>query len=151
MKAQTDAGGTDADVAAATTPTTAQGSGCTTDSATGITLCAGTTECPGVSVNPNAFPGCGFRTVTGTFDLECLCNGVSLCPIGVAESCSQIAGLLSGRTTANICNLVATGACQTVGSGQTAPTGAGGASSTCDPSCAADCANAPSCIEACGC
>ncbi|HLK39218.1 MAG TPA: hypothetical protein VKU41_20795, partial [Polyangiaceae bacterium] len=65
------------------------GTGCSTDPQTGVTLCTGINACPGVTVDPNAFPNCGFVLHGGgTLDLECLCSD-SLCPIGVPQSCTQ--------------------------------------------------------------
>src|SRR5579872_5122306 len=63
------------------------GTGCAPDPQTGTVLCAGVAGCPGLTIDPSAWPSCGFRDTGGTtLDLECLC-GDSLCPIGVATSC----------------------------------------------------------------
>jgi hypothetical protein len=132
----------------------AQGVACMTDPNTNVRLCQGTTACPNTTVDQGAFSGCGFRTLTENFDLECLCNGVYVCPIGVAQACGDVASLLAGRTSIDICNLVSTGACQQVGSAPSTTggnTGTGGTSSSCDPDCLSDCSNVPTCVEACGC
>ncbi len=136
---------------ATTTPT---GVDCGQDPTSGVTLCVGSSVCPSDEINPDDYPGCGFRTISPSFDLECLCDGNELCPIGIAATCGDIATLLNGRTVADICNQIGSGTCLEVGSPTTATTGTGGqpgASSTCDTDCASDCANAPTCLTACGC
>jgi hypothetical protein len=127
---------------------------CGTDQATGVGLCLGTTACPQQEINPNAFPNCGLKTTGSPFDVECLCNGTSLCPAGVATTCQDLADLLSRRTVADVCNEVGVGACVDVSHpASTGTTGGtqGTSSSTCDQACAADCASNPTCLVGCGC
>jgi len=119
---------------------------CGTDSESGVSLCLGTTECPDVKLDTDAFPACGFQTTSGTYDIECVCNGNELCPVGVATSCTDVTNLFAQKSLADFCNQ---GACKEVGSNPTMkPTTQ---SPNCDPSCAADCAGAALCIQACGC
>ena len=129
----------------------APGVSCAADPTSGVTLCVGTNRCPGVSMDPNALPNCGFKTVVPSYDLECVCNGTELCPIGVASSCAEITTLLSNRTAADVCNQAGTGVCKDLTSGTT--TGAAGStSSTCDTGCRAECAGSAACIaQVCGC
>lgn len=127
----------------------ASGVNCGPDPVSGVTLCTGTTACPDTAIDPNALPGCGFKTVVPSFDLECVCNGNQLCPIGVAATCDELPKLLLRRTVAEVCSQVGTASCKEVGAGPS--TGSGGKSSTCDPRCSADCAGAPLCLRGCGC
>ena len=125
------------------------GVGCTADATTGVALCSGTTACPGVLVDTQQFPDCGFRTFQPSFDLECVCYGNYLCPVGTASSCQQVSPLFTNKTIADICNEVSLGYCtQPTG---TQANGTGGASSTCDQACYSSCVGAPACIVACGC
>lgn len=125
----------------------ASGSTCTANAATGVTLCLGTTACPNVTVDSVQFPNCGFYTYVPDFDLECVCLGNYLCPVGVVSSCDQVSALFSNNTLADICNKVSLGYC-TQG---TRSSTQGGTSSTCDQTCYATCVGAPACIVACGC
>lgn len=122
----------------------AKGVQCGKDPSSGVTLCSGTTACDGILLDSNALFGCGFRTVEPSFDLECLCNGTYLCPIGVAATCDEITSVVGTKTLADICNQVSTGTCREV-----AATGA--PASACDRNCAADCAGSAACLSACGC
>lgn len=127
----------------------ATGVQCGPDPVSGVTLCVGTTECPNANVDPDTFPGCGYKTTTPSFDLECVCDGNTLCPIGVAATCADIAPLFAKRTVRDVCNQIGSGSCIEVG---TTPPGTGGSrSSTCDPTCSAECAGSPTCLQACGC
>ena len=125
------------------------GTNCTTDPQSGITLCEQIANCPGVDVDPGAFPGCGFRLkASSTYDLECGC-GDSLCPIGVPTSCATALSLLNQATSSlTVCEQVDNGTC-------TPLQGDGGASSSssssCDKSCEAQCGGDPNCIPLCGC
>ena len=125
------------------------GVGCGTDPETGVRLCLGTTECEDVMLDLDDFPGCGFRTTKGSYDLECVCNGQALCPVGIASSCDEIAGLFAHRSLTEICNQVGDGDCAEVG--KPAAPSAPRTSPTCDKVCAADCAGAPHCLKSCGC
>jgi hypothetical protein len=125
------------------------GVACGTDAESGVRLCLGTTECADTKLDLDAFPGCGFRTTHGSYDLECLCNGSALCPVGVAASCDELPGLFAHKSLADICNQAGDGACKEVGkAGGPSSTGT---SSTCDRGCAAECGSSPPCLQACGC
>jgi len=131
-----------------TLATSATGVACTTDVTTQVTLCSGTSLCPNFLVNSSQFPNCGFRTLQPDFDLECLCYGNYLCPVGVASTCQQVSSLFTNKTLSDVCNQVSLGYCK---QGPVTPSGTGGASSNCDQACYSGCVGAPSCIVACGC
>src|SRR4051812_45443245 len=91
--------GDGADSESSGTVTSAEtGVGCGKDPDTGVRLCLGTTECPDVRLDADAFPACGFHTTSKSFDLECVCNASDLCPVGVASSCDDIAALFAHRS-----------------------------------------------------
>ncbi|MEO6602172.1 MAG: hypothetical protein ABIQ16_19985 [Polyangiaceae bacterium] len=123
---------------------TASGTHCGVDPSSGISLCLGISSCPGVLVDPNQFPECGYRISGSVIDLECLC-GESLCPMGSAASCLDAKALLREQSAQGVCAGVADGNCQVVK--QTATSEA----STCDKDCRAQCSGAPGCITLCGC
>ncbi len=131
--------------------TSTGGVSCATDSQTGVTLCEGVSFCPGVAVDPSVFPGCGFRLRSSAeLDLECLCNGVSLCPIGVPTTCAEALQLLDASSRAGgllaVCQAVDQGGCLDVG------VDAGPSpSSACDPACESQCQSDPGCVSLCGC
>jgi hypothetical protein len=131
--------------------TTAAPSGvsCSFDTNTGSNLCVGTTACPNVLVNTVQFPNCGFRTFAPSFDLECICFGNYLCPVGTVATCQAVSTLLSTTSLTEVCNGVSLDYCK-----QGAPSvsqGTGGATSACDQTCYSTCVGAPACIVACGC
>jgi hypothetical protein len=125
------------------------GIACGTDPESGVRLCLGTTECADVRLDLDDFPACGFRTTKGSYDLECVCDGRQLCPVGIASSCDELEGLFAHKTLADICNQAGDGVCAEVGKpgGASSPRG----SATCDRGCAAECAGAPPCLPTCGC
>ena len=131
------------------------GIACIVDPTSQIRLCAATTLCPSFQLDVSSFPGCGFIDASGNVDLECVCNGTQLCPIGT--TCTGVlSAIRSGRTIADICNQVVNGNCRDLGgrpaTGQGGAGGAGGASSMCDRGCAATCPpNTPACVASCGC
>jgi len=135
--------------------TVATGTNCGTDQATGVVLCLGTTACPSATIDTGAFPSCGFRQGSSSeFDLECLCNGDALCPIGAPNSCNDVAQLLTQFQSAlQVCEQVSTGACLGLDAGAGSGSGSGGTtglSSACQ-TCVAGCGGTPSCYQACGC
>ena len=144
--------GSDSDGTSGAATSAETGVNCGTDPDTGVRLCLGTTECPDVQVDADAFPSCGFHTTSKSYDLECVCNASELCPVGVASSCDEIAALFKHESLADVCNQSGDGTCTSVSNG-------GGASSappsntspTCDKGCVADCEGSAPCIQACGC
>ena len=142
-------GSTTASAASPSDPS-AGGTGCSTDPQTGVTLCTGINACPGVTVDSDAFPGCGFVLHgAGTLDLECICSD-SLCPIGVPQSCAQATQLLSTQTLLLVCQQAPDGRCVQL-TAQDAGSGAASGSSTCLQQCRSDCAGVPDCMQLCGC
>lgn len=133
----------------------AGGTGCGTDQTTGITLCLGLNACPGLTVDQGAYPGCGFRQGGASpYDLECLCAGGALCPIGAATSCETAQQLLAQEQSALVvCQQAPTGAClspSTGSSGGGSGSGSGGPSEECQ-ACVAGCGGTPACYQSCGC
>lgn len=120
------------------------GSNCGVDPSTGVALCLGISSCPGVRVDPDQFPDCGFHVAGSKIDLECLC-GDSLCPMGSAASCLDAKALLAEQSAQAVCAGVADGRCQ--GVQQTSHSSA----STCDRDCRAQCSGVPGCVTLCGC
>jgi hypothetical protein len=149
----TGGGGTATAASSSSATTTPAGSGCGTDPESQITLCEQTSVCPGVTVDPGALPSCGFRIHPGSvIDLECLCGGDELCPIGIPDTCEQATQLLSSQTALVVCQQVSDGRCVQVaspdaGAASTNP----GAASSCDKQCQSECAGEPNCIQLCGC
>jgi hypothetical protein len=130
----------------------ATGVNCGTDPQTGTVLCSAVSSCTSLSVDPSAWPSCGFRVTGGaSLDLECLC-GDSLCAIGVATSCDQASTLLSGQNQLMVCAEVAEQRCVALTPvTPAAPADAGGVPSTCDRNCLVGCGTAPDCLQLCGC
>jgi hypothetical protein len=141
-KGATSDGGAPGDGGAFDAGATVVGAACGKDPDTGVTLCSAVSVCPRIVVDPDLFPGCGFRVHGDVLDLECACFG-ALCPIGVAATCTQVEQLLGAQTQSSVCAQVNEGRC-------TQPVGTG-AESTCDKSCASQCGGDPSCIQYCGC
>lgn len=142
--ATTDGGTTDAG-------SSVKGLGCGVERETGVTLCTGVNACPGLLVDQDAYPGCGFR-VTGTgFDLQCAC-GTDLCPIGTPRTCAQAKTLLTEQNRLSVCAQANEGRCISNG---TKPAGSSTSSNNrgCDPQCMSDCAKAGTgnCSFICGC
>lgn len=124
------------------------GTHCALDPASQVVLCAQINACPSVSVDPGAFPGCGFRVGASStaLDLECLCSD-SLCPMGVPTTCTQAAQLLQTQSVLGVCQQVAEGRCAQV----VAPDASVTVPSSCDRTCQAQCGGAADCLQICGC
>jgi hypothetical protein len=145
-------GGSTGTTSTGTTPTTSGASGggsaCATDPQTGVTLCEQLNACPGVAVDQGTFPDCGFRLRgAGPIDLECLCNGTALCPLGAPTSCATAAQLLAQQGSAlTVCQQLDQGGCLALGGAD-----AGAPSSLCDRACESQCQSDPGCVSLCGC
>jgi hypothetical protein len=127
-------------------PPAAAGVGCREDPTTGVSLCKGISTCPGIEVNPDTFPDCGFRVNTGnTLDIECSCSGL-LCAVGVATTCAQAKALLAAQDVWEVCAQVSEGVC-TGGGSSSKPD----AASACNQECYAMCVGDPVCVKLCGC
>jgi hypothetical protein len=124
------------------------GTNCGVDPSSGISLCLGISACPTVLVDPDQFPGCGYRIAGSSIDLECLCND-SLCPMGSAASCADAKALLADQSAQGVCAGIAEGRCSVVS--QSAATANPNTSSSCDKNCRAECSGDPGCISLCGC
>lgn len=123
----------------------AVGSDCAQDQLTGAVLCAQSTVCPGLRVERDRFPNCGYRINGTAIDLQCDCQG-ALCSMGVAATCDDAARLLAEQSEMWVCAQVNEGRCL----GE--PIRGGGAGeSKCDRACASDCAGVPTCLQMCGC
>jgi hypothetical protein len=119
------------------------GSGCGVDSVSGATLCTRIDQCPGLAVDHDAYPDCGFRVPSTTIDLECVC-GDFLCPLGAALSCDQAATLLSEQSEIAACTQQNEGRCAARATSPKPET-------SCDMSCAQACAGDINCRTLCGC
>jgi hypothetical protein len=133
----------------------AGGTGCGTDPMTGITLCTGLNACPGLTVDQGAYGNCGFRQGGASpYDLECLCPGGQLCPIGAATSCQTAQQLLVQEQSALVvCQQVASGGClspSASSSGGGSGSSSGGLSEECQ-TCVSGCGGTPACYMSCGC
>lgn len=77
------------------------GVNCGRDLQTHAELCSGVSSCPGLFVDPDQFPGCGF--VPGSMDLSCLCTDV-LCPMGKPKTCAEAKKLLDSSNLVLVCS-----------------------------------------------
>jgi hypothetical protein len=117
--------------------------GCIVDPYSRVTLCTSIALCPGIFVDHDRFPHCGFRTGAGLIDIECLCDDF-LCPLGATLTCGQARDLLLSQFELTACLQVSEGRCAPRRS--VPPTG-----TSCDKNCAAMCAGDAACIRLCGC
>jgi hypothetical protein len=131
---------------------TMTGIGCGADPNTGAVLCLGVTACPGLFVDGESLPMCGFRVTGSLLDLECVC-GDSLCPVGIVATCGEAQSLILSSNTGTVCAQLADGVSCTLipppvtAASSTSSSGGG----TCDPACASSCSNDPGCLLICGC
>jgi len=137
------------DASTAPSASAATGIACSTDTPTGAKLCGATTACPSLSVDTRSFPNCGFYTLQAPFEIDCVCFGNYLCPVGTASTCQNVSTLFANTTLTDVCNGVSTGNCKQATGSSTA--GTGGRTSTCDQACYQSCVGSPACIVACGC
>ena len=117
--------------------------GCIVDPLSRVTLCTSIALCPGLAVDHDRFPHCGFRTGAGLIDLQCLCD-IFLCPLGATLTCGQARDLLATQFELNACLQINENRCALRST--VPPTG-----TSCDKNCAAMCAGDPGCIRLCGC
>jgi hypothetical protein len=89
--------------------TGAQSIVCHTDPTSLIELCTGSAACPKFFIDPVRFSSCGFRGAG--VDVECVCNGNSLCPVAVQTDCNYVKTQLSLKTYDEICAPAVTGGC----------------------------------------
>ena len=87
------------------------GVGCGQDLQTHAKLCSGVSACPGLLVDPDQFPGCGF--VPGTMNISCLCTDV-LCPMGTPKTCDEAAKLLDSSNVLLVCSQASEQICKPV-------------------------------------
>ena len=118
------------------------GAKCSTNPASGISLCKVMNACPSVVVDGDIYPDCGFRVPSAGIDLECVC-GDFLCPVGTALTCSDAQSLLQGQSELLVCIQTSESRCAPLVS-QSAP-------STCDTTCREGCVGDPTCVTQCGC
>jgi hypothetical protein len=105
-------GTTDAGVSRDGAADAAAGVACGRDVQTGLVLCAGVSTCPNVFVDPDAFPGCGF--MPGSLQLQCLCAGDSVCPMGKPKTCADVKALLASSNVVLVCSQVSEGNCKPI-------------------------------------
>jgi hypothetical protein len=145
--------------AAATTTTTAgtgaaQGIDCGVDPDTSATLCLGISLCPGLTVDQEVFPQCGFRLAGPVVDVECSCGGY-LCPLG-STTCADATTLLAQQNEGLVCAELTAGGCvegvpQVTTTTSAAATTSSTSGGTCTQDCIGDCDGEPVCLQACGC
>lgn len=104
-------GGTTSTPADASTEASVTGVACGTDLQTHAKLCSGVSACPGLYVDSDQFPGCGF--VPGTMNISCLCTDV-LCPMGQPKSCAEAAKLLQSSNVVLVCEQASEQICKPV-------------------------------------
>jgi hypothetical protein len=126
-----------------------QGIDCGTDPETSVTLCLGTSLCPGMLIDTEAYPACGFRMNGGVLDVECSCNGM-LCPLGAVGSCDDLKTAFANSNEGTICAQVSAGTC-TQGTPMATSSSAATGGGTCDVACRDECAGDQTCIQSCGC
>ncbi len=107
-------------------------------------LCRVTSVCPKVVVDAERFPNCGFRIRGSVVDIQCVCFGESLCPLGTPSTCAEATQLLANQSEAAACSQVMEGRCIALPVAPAKP-------STCDKVCAADCRGDTTCRQSCGC
>jgi hypothetical protein len=138
--------GTMATAASSASGDAAGGTACALDPTGSVTLCEEINACPGLGVDPTAYANCGFRLGgAAPLDLECVC-GTSLCPIGVASSCTVATQLLAAQNAITVCEQASEARCL-----QLSPADAGAGASTCTPDCRTQCAGVLDCLATCGC
>lgn len=88
------------------------GVACGRDAVTGQQLCSGVSSCPGLLIDPDVFPGCGF--VPGSMSISCLCNEEVLCPMGTPKSCADAVKLLQDSNLLLVCSQASEPICKPV-------------------------------------
>jgi hypothetical protein len=128
----------------------ATGAGCGRDATTGVVLCSAISICPSLAVDPDMWPGCGYRLRGEVIDIECLCDGM-LCPLGAPTTCAQAKQLLESQNVISVCGQRDDGRCTPAGSSSGTGGSGGSAPSGCDKTCQSQCGGDPSCNQLCGC
>ncbi len=130
--------GSDQPVTSAQAQTT--GSDCTTLTQT-YSVCANISLCPGVTIDPYQFAGCGYSVHGDAIDPECNCYG-SMCPMGAPSTCADMAAIVASTSVGAVCAQFSAGHCLNLG-GQGQP-------STCQQ-CKMNCDGILTCLQNCGC
>jgi hypothetical protein len=122
---------------------------CFTEPITLRQFCKASTDCPGVRLDAVNFNNCGFFVGSPNgLDVECVCFGMTLCPVAVQSTCGAIATAIASQTSDDVC-MKSQDTCTPLAS--IVPTGAGGAGSCANSACAQSCSNDPTCLAGCGC
>lgn len=124
--------------------TAISGTGCAVDSVSNVTLCTSIDVCPGLAVDHDLYPDCGFRVPALSIDVLCVC-GDSLCSMGTALGCAQIRAILAQSSELAVCAQESEGRCAARGPVKPATSG------SCDRTCVSECAGDPGCFRLCGC
>lgn len=119
------------------------GSGCAVNTVSGTILCTSLDQCPGLAIDHDVFPECGFRVPSTSIDVECIC-GDFLCPVGAALSCAQAQELLMDQSEVVTCVQQNEGRCAPLIMSKVGE-------SSCDKTCAQACAGDINCRGLCGC
>jgi hypothetical protein len=153
-------GGSGGSTSAATT-TAATGTGaatgvnCGVDPNTSATLCLGISICPGLTIDQEVFPECGFLVQGSVVNVECSCGGF-LCPLG-STTCATAQTLLASSNEGLVCSQVSQGTCiegtpaTTATATSTTTTTGVTSGGSCTTDCLNSCVNDPACLQACGC
>jgi hypothetical protein len=141
-------GGQGSSTGTGTGASTPQGIDCGVDPDTSATLCLGNTVCPGMTIDTEVYPLCGFRVNGTAVDIECSCSGF-LCPLG-ATSCASAQQKLADENYGVVCSQVSGGTC-TQGMPVAQSTSSSSSGGSCDPTCRSECAGEPTCLQLCGC
>jgi hypothetical protein len=117
--------------------------GCVVDSVSSVTLCTRISLCPGLAIDHDLYPDCGFRQPSASIDIQCIC-GDFICPLGVALSCAGARELMAQQSEIFACTQASEGRCALRRPAN--PT-----AGSCDKACAASCSGDPGCFRLCGC
>ncbi len=115
-------------------------------------LCRITSQCPTVKVDSSRFPNCGFRIRGSAVDLQCVCNGEWLCPMGTPSTCAQAVQLLSSQNELIVCSQISEDRCTSLKTTGATTSSSGAASGDCDKMCLQGCdPGDQGCRKVCGC
>jgi hypothetical protein len=124
----------------------ATGAECSIPTMSGAMLCETINLCPGLTVDQNAFNGCGFLVAGKTIDIECECSGY-LCSAGTLPTCAAAKLVLAEQSATQICSQLSSGGCNI----ELMTSGSGSGQGGCNESCASLCQGDPTCTASCGC
>ena len=110
-------------------------------------MCRATSYCPTIVMDDAKFPNCAFRIRGNVVDIQCVCGGEMLCPMGTPTTCAETTSMLAQQTEAQVCVQISEGRCTPIAGDGGVRTGP----SDCDRVCAETCGSDPYCRRTCGC